>query len=236
MVSHKLAVLLPLAVVASAANMPAPAPAHVVRDIVPRQSLVSELLDLANQFGLTACIPQALPLVSDLPTLPSGFLDQDLIGQALSQTTLALSDVCSFSITGTIGTQYTDFLPTLYSWYDAHKSTIDSLISDCTSASALQQTVESYETCSQVEAVRSSAATETTSSSSSGASETESATGTGTVAVGTSGVGSGSTESSATASGTAGSAASTGAAAPRQTGIVAAAAVAAGFMGAVIAL
>lgn len=129
-----------------------PRPADVVRDVAPRQtdSTLSQLLDFANDLGLTACLPQALPLASELPAIPPGLLNNDLFSQALSQTTLALSDVCQFSITGSNGDKFTSFLPEVYSWYDAHSSQIASIVSGCTSASPLVQTVEAFATCSQV--------------------------------------------------------------------------------------
>lgn len=129
-----------------------PRPADVVRDVAPRQtdSTLSQLLDFANDLGLTACLPQALPLASELPAIPPGLFNNDLFSQALSQTTLALSDVCQFSITGSDGDKFTSFLPEVYSWYDSHSSQIASIVSGCTSASPLVQTVEAFATCTQV--------------------------------------------------------------------------------------
>ncbi|KAI1338900.1 hypothetical protein F5Y15DRAFT_101466 [Xylariaceae sp. FL0016] len=196
-------------------------PATRVRDIKPRQSqpnLLGAIWRVANEFGLGACVPGAITLVTDLPKLPSGLVNNDLIDQALSQTTLALTDVCDFSITGSVGDVYTTFLPTWYSWYRAHSSKIANIITACPKATSLVSTVEAYETCPQVP---------TTTAASS--------------ATATGGSGSGSTSGtltppnlSATTTST-----STGAAAPppRETGLVAAvAAAAAGFVGVVAVL
>ncbi|KAF7535493.1 hypothetical protein G7054_g5332 [Neopestalotiopsis clavispora] len=140
---------------ASAHLAPRPAAnanANAVRDVAPRQtdSTLSQLLDFANDLGLTACIPQALPLAAELPAIPPGLLNNDLFAQALSQTTLALSDVCRFSVTGSDGPKFTSFLPAVYSWYDEHSSQVASVVAGCPSASPLVQTVEAYGACSQV--------------------------------------------------------------------------------------
>lgn len=141
-------------------------PAEAVREIAPRQTdnILSELIDVVNAFGLSACIPKALPLATELPKVPEGLLNDDLVSQALSQTTLALSDICKFSITGTDGPRFTSFLPTLYSWYGDHSSQIGSIVSDCPSASPLVQTIEAYGGCSQVSAWPASAAASQTDS------------------------------------------------------------------------
>jgi hypothetical protein len=226
--SVKVLVLSGLSLV-SAANVPSAQPAEVVRDLAPRQTdnLLSELLEVANKLGLTACIPQALPLVSVLPPIPSGLINQDLLTQALSQTTLAVSEVCSFSITGDAGPKYSSYLPTIYSWYNAYSATLASLVSECPSASPLLQTVSNYGSCSQVLALETgslsiqtntaaattaaSAATTTTSKSSSAGSASTSAA---------------SSPSSSVSQGQA----------PRETGLMLAAAAMAGFIGAVAAL
>ncbi|KAF3021410.1 hypothetical protein E8E14_003461 [Neopestalotiopsis sp. 37M] len=147
-------VLLGVASAAASAHL-APRPAanaNAVRDVAPRQtdSTLSQLLDFANDLGLTACIPQALPLAAELPAIPPGLLNNDLFSQALSQTTLALSDVCQFSVTGSDGPKFTSFLPAVYSWYDEHSSQVASVVAGCPSASPLVQTVEAYGACSQV--------------------------------------------------------------------------------------
>lgn len=223
----------------AAENVPAPHPAEVVRNIAPRQTdnLLSDLLSVANKLGLTACIPQALPLISILPAIPSGLINQDLLTQALSQTTLALSEVCSFSITGDSGDKFTSYLPTLYSWYNANAVTLGSLVSECTSASPLLETVTSYGSCSQVlDAEKSASLTDVSASGDTLSIETDTVLSTGT---GTSGA-----ESTATTAATnSGSSASTEASssvsqgqAPHETGFVLTAAALAGFIGAVAAL
>src|SRR5689334_16451702 len=89
-------------------------PAPVLRPVQPRQTtdpgdsgqsdnLLSSLLTLVNEFDLTQCLPGALGLVGELPSVPSGLLDNDVITQVLAQTTLASDQVCSFTITGTEG-------------------------------------------------------------------------------------------------------------------------------------
>lgn len=116
-------------------------------------NLLMSIYRLASGLGLTRCVPYALPLVTTLPKLPAGLVNNDLISQALSQTTLPVSGVCDFSITGTVGPVFTDFLPAWYSWHHAHIDAISSILSRCTSATALVSTIEAYESCSQVKAV-----------------------------------------------------------------------------------
>lgn len=153
MVKH-IGVLAPLIGTVLANGIP-PRPAEVIREIAPRQtdSALSQLLDLVDESGLTACLPETEPLVSGLPTVPTALLNDDLLSQALSQTTLALSDVCEFSITGTNGPEFTSFLPTAYSWYNEHSSQIASILSGCPSASQFVQTVEAFGSCSQASIV-----------------------------------------------------------------------------------
>ncbi|KAI0477213.1 hypothetical protein GGR56DRAFT_636297 [Xylariaceae sp. FL0804] len=200
-------------------------PATPVRAVKPRQtsqpSLLSALNTLANAFGVYQCVPYAIPLITTLPSLPKGLLSNDLINQALSQTTLELSDVCSFSITGTVGDTYTSFLPTWYSWYNAHTSTLQKIISHCTSATALVSTVEGYETCPQVP--------KTTAS--------QSTTGTATAAGSTAAGSTAATPTPPNFSSTSTATTAQDASAPRETGFMAvAAAAAAGLVCAVAAL
>jgi len=89
-------------------------PARALRAVQPRQTtdmsggddngqpdnLLSSLLNLANEFDLTLCLPGALGLVGELPPIPSGLVDNDVITQVLAQTTLPADQICSFSITG----------------------------------------------------------------------------------------------------------------------------------------
>ncbi|ETS82065.1 hypothetical protein PFICI_07067 [Pestalotiopsis fici W106-1] len=246
---------------AAAAHLP-PRPADAVRDIAPRQtdSTLSQLLDFANDLGLTACIPQALPLAAELPTIPSGLLNNDLFSQALSQTTLALSDVCQFSITGSDGPKFTSFLPEVYSWYDEHSSQVASIVSGCPSASPLVQTVEAYGACSQVTGGAQLPASITSPGdlSSSGSDALSIQTDTETFSIETDTVisdstlsiteptASATTESDTTSSGSASatetatesssSSSVSQAQAPRETGFVVAAAAMAGFIGAVAAM
>lgn len=136
-------------------------------------NLLTNIYKLAKGLGLTRCVPYALPLVTTLPRLPAGLVNNDLIGQALSQTTLSLSDVCDFSVTGSVGDIYTNFLPAWYSWHNAHLATISGILKKCPSATALVSTIEAYESCSQVEAV---IATATVTGSEATATETEAST------------------------------------------------------------
>ncbi|KAI1326557.1 hypothetical protein F5Y16DRAFT_374519 [Xylariaceae sp. FL0255] len=144
-------------------------------------NLLGTLYTLANTFDLTACIPAAIPLITALPKIPAGLLSNDVVTQALSQTSRPLSDVCAFSITGDVGTIYTSFLPTWYSWLNANTARLDSLVSRCTSAAGLTSTARAYETCSQVQAVLSAysaTATDSTAAASSSSSTTAATTGT----------------------------------------------------------
>jgi hypothetical protein len=129
-----------------------PRPAEVARDISPRQTsgnILTDIMDLANTLGLSACVPYALPLVTALPSIPRGLIGQDLISQALSQTTLKLDEVCKFSITGSVGTIFSDFIPTAASFFEAKSAEIASIIAKCPSASVLSQTVAAYTKCPQ---------------------------------------------------------------------------------------
>ncbi|KAI1074209.1 hypothetical protein F5B20DRAFT_468191 [Whalleya microplaca] len=232
----------------------APEPAKVVREVDPSQTsgnMLSAMYRLASEFNLKGCIPQALPLITDLPKIPKELLSNDHMKQALSQTTLRLEDVCNFSITDSVGSIYTSYLPTWYSWYHEHSSTIAKIVSACPSAAQLVSTVEAYEKCKQV--------SETAPASATGSA------GTGTASVtDTSGILSIQTDTSAVLSiqtdtvvdSTASGAASTGtgtsvpsestaaptsssvseAIAPQETGFMVAAAAAVGFLGAVVAL
>ena len=136
-------------------------PATAAHQPVPRETnsgnLLTNIYKLASGLGLTRCVPYAIPLISTLPTLPKGLVNNDLVTQALSQTTLPLSDVCDFSITGTVGDIYTNFLPDWYSWHNAHTSTISEILKKCPSATALVQTVEVYQNCAQVSSVKATA-------------------------------------------------------------------------------
>ncbi|CAJ2504917.1 Uu.00g123110.m01.CDS01 [Anthostomella pinea] len=197
---------------------PKPAATAVRNTVKPRQTsdnLLGTLISAANAFKIQACIPGALPLVTQLPPLPKGLVNNDLLTQALSQTTLALSDVCDFSITGAVGDVYTAYLPTWYSWYRAHSATIAKIITACPSASALVTTVEAYESCAQVPKT-------TATGSGSAATGTETGTATATGATNTA-----ETSTSTTVQ---------GAAAPQETGFMAAAAAAAGLIGAIAVL
>ncbi|KAI5918000.1 hypothetical protein F4810DRAFT_608048 [Camillea tinctor] len=132
-----------------------PDPPSKPRDLTPRetsQNFLSAFFRLANQFQVSGCIPGALPLITTLPKIPPALFGTPAINQALSQTTLPLSDVCRFSITGDVGDTYTAFLPTWYSWYRAQSDAIARIVTACPSAQALISTVEAYESCSQVAA------------------------------------------------------------------------------------
>lgn len=239
MLWKNISVLAAILATTSATNIPPPKPANVVRDITPRQtdSTLSQLLDFANKLGLTACLPRALPLASELPAIPPGFLNNDLFSQALSQTTLAVTDLCKFSITGTNGPVFTSFLPTVYSWYDEHSSQIASIVSACPSASGLVQTVESYGSCPQVATLSVGATASETGTASTTDSETFSIE-TDTV-ISTSASEATSASSTKAASTTSSASLSTSASqaqAPRETGFAVAAVAVAGFLGVVAAL
>ncbi|KAI1268133.1 hypothetical protein F5Y18DRAFT_279339 [Xylariaceae sp. FL1019] len=123
--------------------------------VKPRQSspnLLSTLYTLANSFGLVKCVPAAIPLITSLPKIPGELISGGAIQQALSQTSRELSDVCDFSITGSVGDTFTSFLPTWYSWYNANSDRIATIISKCPNATSLTNTVVAYETCTQVQA------------------------------------------------------------------------------------
>ncbi|KAH7027999.1 uncharacterized protein B0I36DRAFT_146120 [Microdochium trichocladiopsis] len=219
---------------AIATNVPQAEPARVVREFQPRQAngdgapgnLLSSLLELANAFDLTVCIPGALSLVGELPPIPSGLVNNDIITQVLSQTTLASDQICDFSITGKAGEQMTSFLPTWYSWYSAYSSTIDHIISQygCTKATSLVHTVEDYQTCPAVSGIIASGITaaSTTTSTSRGPAQTSAAT---TTSSSRPAASSASTPAPAPPNGS-----------PRQAGHVVAAAAVAGLAGLVAAL
>ncbi|KAF2965094.1 hypothetical protein GQX73_g8487 [Xylaria multiplex] len=107
-----------------------------VEPIKARQTtpnLLAALYQLATEFDIRACL-----------------LVGGAIPQALSQTSRELEDVCKFSITGSVGDTFTSFLPSWYEWYNAHSGRIASIVTKCPKAGALVQTIEAYETCSQV--------------------------------------------------------------------------------------
>ncbi|KAI0026019.1 hypothetical protein F4780DRAFT_3175 [Xylariomycetidae sp. FL0641] len=197
----------------------APAAAVAPRETEP--NLFNLLYELADTFNVSSCAPGALPLIPQLPPLPSGLINDDLLTQALSQTTLALSAVCTFSVTGAVGDVYTSYLPTWYSWYRAHSSTIQKIITACPSATSLVHTVEDYESCPQVPRTSSEPTMTTTTTTGD------------TLQSATDAAQSGSPTPPDTAAMT--SVPPTGAA-PRETGVGIAAAAAAGFMGAVAVL
>ncbi|KAI1636815.1 hypothetical protein F4809DRAFT_607273 [Biscogniauxia mediterranea] len=139
----------------SAAAAADPEPAKVARDVTPRetsQNLLAAFFRLANQFDVAACIPRALPLITTLPRIPPALLGTAAIDQALSQTTLALADVCRFSVTGdaAVADAYTSFLPAWYAWYRGQSAAIARIVTACPAASALVRTVEAYGRCPQV--------------------------------------------------------------------------------------
>ncbi|KAI1857074.1 hypothetical protein JX265_011275 [Neoarthrinium moseri] len=248
MLPRTLLLLVPATALASASNNIPPRPADAAAPaLAPRQTdnLLGSLIDVANKLGLSACLPQALPLVSELPRLPRGLLNADLISQALSQTTLPLTGVCGFSVTGDVGAKFTAFLPTLYGWYGDHSATIAAIVaSGCPSASALVRTVEAYESCSQVPTARvtgtgtgGTAASETGTESGGDATfSIQTDTVVSTSASSTLGLGSGGAGGTGAASTPAPSSSVSQAQAPRQTGLIMTAVAAAGFLGAVAAL
>ncbi|KAI1307152.1 hypothetical protein F5Y03DRAFT_127222 [Xylaria venustula] len=193
-------------------------------------SLLSVLYQVANSFDLRACIPQALPLVTTLPRIPPGLLAGGAIGQALSQTHRELSDVCEFSVTGSVGDTFTSFLPEWYSWYNRYSDRVAKLVTKCPKAGDLASTVEAYETCSQVIAVITAAS----ASASVTASDTPTATMSSSAASNT-GDGSGNTGGSgttATAEPSATTSSTDSPSAAHETGLLGAAAgVAAGLLG-----
>ncbi|KAI0517952.1 hypothetical protein F5B22DRAFT_85391 [Xylaria bambusicola] len=123
------------------------------QQIKPRETtpnLLSALYQIATEFGLRACIPQALPLVTTLPKIPPGLLVGGAVSQALTQSTRELEDVCEFSVTGSVGDTFTSFLPTWYEWYNKYSDRIQSVVTRCPKAAKLVSTVEAYQTCPQV--------------------------------------------------------------------------------------
>ncbi|KAI0594740.1 hypothetical protein F4775DRAFT_421393 [Biscogniauxia sp. FL1348] len=237
--------------VSSAAATPDPPKQPQREALAPRSTSAANLLSaffrLANQFDAAACIPGALPLVTTLPRVPAALLDGPVIGQALSQTTLALADVCRFSVTGDpAGPAYTAFLPAWYAWYHEHAAVIASVVSACPGAEALVTTVEAYERCPQVPRTGGSGAVVTDTAFGEGEGEGE-----GGFSIQTDTVVGGDDTATATASSaqsTATTTTTTGAAeapssstvpadgASRETGFMLAAAAAAGFVGLVAAL
>ena len=226
---------------------PEPAtPATAAHQPVPRETssgnLLSNIYKLANGLGLTRCVPYAIPLISTLPKLPNGLVNNDLVTQALSQTTLPLSDVCDFSVTGSVGPIYTDFMPAWYSWHNAHTSTISEILKKCPSATALVQTVEAYQSCPQISSVKATATVSDGAGNSNGDSDGEAATETGSTTrpgagatTDAGGVGTGAPEGTSAPSDTPEAPASE-ATTPRDTGLKAVAAAAAGFVGLIAAL
>ncbi|KAI1366456.1 hypothetical protein F5Y08DRAFT_301203 [Xylaria arbuscula] len=149
------------------------------RETTSTPNLLSALYQLATEFDLRACIPAALPLVTTLPKIPGELLRGGALSQALGQTTRELEDVCEFSITGDVGSTFTQFLPAWYGWYGTYSERVGKVVSRCPQAGRLVSTVEAYEKCPQVVAVLTAASSGSSGSGSVMTTGTE--TGTGTV-------------------------------------------------------
>ncbi|KAK8045785.1 hypothetical protein PG996_013849 [Apiospora saccharicola] len=121
--------------------------------------LIGSLWRVSREFGILGCVPQVLPLVTALPSIPPELLGADLVKQALAQTTLSLDEVCDYRVTGTAGEAFTSFMPAWYEWYDAHAGQeIRRLVEKCPKVGSLTRTAEAYRTCAQVVEVMSAAA------------------------------------------------------------------------------
>ncbi|KAI0973423.1 hypothetical protein F4678DRAFT_426666 [Xylaria arbuscula] len=207
-------------------NLSTPTKTATVKPRETTPSLLSALYQVANSFNLRACIPQALPLVTTLPRIPPGLLAGGAIGQALSQTHRELSDVCEFSVTGSVGDTFTSFLPEWYSWYNRYSDRVAKLVTKCPKAGDLVRTVEAYESCSQVVAVVTAAGASVTASdttSTTTASRTDTAGGVGNA---------GGAETTAAAEPSETTSSTDSPSAARETGLLGAAAgVAAGLLG-----
>ncbi|KAF9873110.1 hypothetical protein CkaCkLH20_09273 [Colletotrichum karsti] len=174
-------------------------------------------------------------VLEDFPMMPTG---------AELDSIPTLSDPCSFpTVTGSAGSVVTSYSSALESWKDAHVTELRSIWQACSDAPAFSSVIAQYGS-----ALCSTVLVEITSADASNATGTATATATGTVSVtetGTvtatdatvteSGSASGTASGEASASGEAASTTASPAAAPKETGLfVAAAAAAAGIVGAVM--
>ncbi|WYZ46158.1 hypothetical protein EsH8_IX_000383 [Colletotrichum jinshuiense] len=175
----------------------------------------------------TACLSVVAAhatLTDDFPTLPTALATETNI--EIPQIT----DPCSFpSITGNAGQIITSYSSALQSWQDAHITDIRSLWAACSDVPAISSVIAEYGSAICTTAL----AAITSGLAPSGSAN---ATGTGSAAATATGSAASGDATGATASGTAASTTAVpAAAAPRETGLfVAAAAAAAGLVGAVM--
>ncbi|KAK7998962.1 hypothetical protein PG991_014637 [Apiospora marii] len=142
-------------------------------------NLLGSLFRVSREFGILGCVPQVLPLVTALPSIPPELLGADLVQQALAQTTLALDQVCEYRVTGTVGDAFTSFLPAWYAWYDARADReIRRLVEKCPKVGELTRTAEAYRTCAQVVEVMSAAAASEARATATGEAKAEAVEGT----------------------------------------------------------
>ncbi|GKT45828.1 uncharacterized protein ColSpa_06009 [Colletotrichum spaethianum] len=176
-----------------------------------------EALDARDEAACIGVAAVAATITSDFPQLPSE------LATASNVNIPQVTDPCNFpSVTGSVGQVITSYSSALQSWQDAHITEIRSLWAACSDVPAFSAVLAEYGT-----AICSTALAPLTSQDAASGTAAATATATGT----STGEATGATASGEAASTTA----SPAAAAPRETGLlVAAAAAAAGFVGAVM--
>ncbi|OHE96881.1 hypothetical protein CORC01_07848 [Colletotrichum orchidophilum] len=196
----------------------------------------NNLLDARDEAACASVYMAHSTIVDDFPELPTALA---------TETDLDIPQItnpCDFpSVTGAAGQVITSYSSALQSWQDAHITEIREIFSACSDVPEVSSALNEYGSavCSTALAVLTSAdATATasataTATGSGSAAATATASGSASVTATASGAGSASTSASGSAA--ASSTAAAAAAAPRETGLfVAAAAAAAGIIGAII--
>lgn len=201
-------------------------PGHlaVKRDLIARQTETDTAFpsDTALPSGEEACLTALASIYDALPTAPPDIISWEM--------TYSVTDPCSYSIPKSLESEFSSYEVEVESFYSVHSSEIESALSQCpsysTDYSSLQSTdtdTDYYDYCS----------TAGSGGATTGALSSVSATTTGTKTA--------STHKTSTAAGGAPSSAGSSSVVsqnigPRETGLIAAAVAAAGFIGVVAVL
>jgi hypothetical protein len=197
---------------------------------IARREFIENRQDDGLDPACESAIDAAMPIYSELPTLPDDF----------ASVTLPADPCVTPSFTGTLGQEWASYTSGVFAWYGSHSDELNAVITACADAASAAGVVPGVPVCSSddsglpssADATSTAVQTTTTETSEGGSSPTVTPTSGATKPA--SGLPSSTGASSSGAHST--SSVSTGAA-PRETGfLVAAAAAAAGFMGAVAVL
>ncbi|CCF33351.1 hypothetical protein CH063_00956 [Colletotrichum higginsianum] len=179
----------------------------------------ADALEARDEAACFSVVAEHATLTADFPELPTA------LATATDVEIPQITDPCQFpSVTGSAGQLVTSYSSALQSWQDAHITEIRSLWSACSDVPQISSLLDEYGN-----GICSTALAPITANGTAATTATATATVTGEVTVTTTGDATGATASGDAASTTA----SPAAAAPRETGLfLAAAAAAAGFVGA----